>query len=337
MLRNLPAVLAKSSFIAAMARTTTGLSLSVRLFAPCRWPTLCNLRSDELSAPVRNGLAVVSSKLRNTLRAGQVRRNPRQCRGKGVFRYHPKERSVCSGRAGKALQHSTSQRSAPSRDSSILQIKENRALFGHEAHYVQVQGKYRRVTKHQARKKGWTSPEAMQVASSLNTASLSLAPVLSIEPTPGPPSSTGVPAQKREAQSLGSCRSAGPIPVVTDCPACGLVEEGFCVGENEQPVPFKAVRSHGVIVIPQFYPGRQSSLAIGGYQPRITVKKFRTVTCDCCSGSYTYGAYGFYPECGSEDRPNLEVTCEPEGCMPGCNSSPERSNSPIVSIAGAVA
>ena len=80
-----------------------------------------------------------------------------------------------------------------------------------------------------------------------------------------------------QLDSPGSCRSADPIPVVTDCPTCAFVEEGFCVGENEQPVPFKAVRSHGVVVIPQFQPGRQSSLAIGGYKPRITVKKFRTV------------------------------------------------------------
>lgn len=67
------------------------------------------------------------------------------------------------------------------------------------------------------------------------------------------------------------------IPVVTDCPEYDSVEEVSCETEGKIPVPFKMMRNHGVIAIPQFEMGCEGATDTQGQQPRIMIKKFRDV------------------------------------------------------------
>jgi len=42
------------------------------------------------------------------------------------------------------------------------------------------------------------------------------------------------------------------------------------------------------------------------------------INCSSCFGDFSYGTYGFYPDCGNTAHPDLEVSCWPGGCIPGC-------------------
>ena len=79
-------------------------------------------------------------------------------------------------------------------------------------------------------------------------------------------------ARQTKAKHPVSKQSAATIPVVTSCPECDSVEEGSCKIKDKKNVPFKVMRNHGVIAIPQFRVG--DARTPQGESQQIMIKKF---------------------------------------------------------------
>lgn len=70
--------------------------------------------------------------------------------------------------------------------------------------------------------------------------------------------------------------AASPVPIVTDCPECDSVEECTCSTKGNSTVPFKMIRNHGIVAIPQFDLGGEGAVTEWGDELKIIIMKFRS-------------------------------------------------------------
>ena len=168
--------------------------------------------------------------------------------------------------AGRAVRTARAPRQALA---SAPERTDSRDSFKQETWFIQEGGKQKRVTKHQARKQGWTGPEAMQAATQASPDVHDDGLVMAQASRPASSTET--------APALVSKRSARTPSLVTACAPCDAVEEGRCVGEGQSGRPFKMMRNHGVVALPQFEPGGDSALVTADAEPQFLIKRFRTV------------------------------------------------------------
>ena len=232
---------------------------------------LCNASASAHQGYIRNNTAkstVAAAKLRNTTPHIQLSQPHHHNEKRQVVnRHHPKEVSRIPDRYVSSRHHGVAGEKA------VLKKAGSRDSFKNEAHFTQEGGKYRRVTKRQAKKKGWAHPEATQVTSQTSLAVPLPTPMeTSSEEKVHPVSGKGKGSAKHPVRK----KSKHGIPVV-NCPECDSVEEGSFTTEDKKTVPFKMMRYHGVIAIPQFELDGENAIAAKSTEPRIMIKKFRDV------------------------------------------------------------
>ncbi|MTI11612.1 hypothetical protein, partial [Sansalvadorimonas verongulae] len=168
--------------------------------------------------------------------------------------------------AGRAVRTARAPRQALA---SAPERTDSRNSFKQATWFTQKGGKQKRVTKYQARKQGWTGPEAMQAATQASPDDQNDGLVMA---------QASVPASSTErAPAPVSKRSTRTPALVTACSPCDAVEEGRCAGKGQSVRPFKMMRNHGVVALPQFEPGSDSAQVTADTQPQFVIKKFRTV------------------------------------------------------------
>ena len=98
-------------------------------------------------------------------------------------------------------------------------------------------------------------------------------------------------------RSISSCESGGDSDY-----DYFIIVDGTCVNPDSQ----EKCRFHDAFVTRENY--------CGGYGD---------VNCTSCYAKFNFGSYGFFPNCGMNEHPSLEIQCEPQGCIPGCKSMSE--------------
>ena len=244
--------------VSAMAMAGGGHNSTSPVAAPVQLASiLCNLRSDSsLQGPVRNNslnASVAATRLHKSgLCQSLASYHPSWKRKKPAARRQiARERSGAPGhsRAESPLAANSARAKAASRDS-----------FKQEAWFVHKGGQHRRVTKHLARKQGWSGPEALQTV-----------PPSRLDNTPI------AAAARTDHRGALTAPAPAPAALVTDCATCELVETGLCERQGLPPVPFRMLRHQGIVAVPRFEPGTDSAIATSEAAPVILVRKFRFV------------------------------------------------------------
>ena len=133
---------------------------------------------------------------------------------------------------------------------TVSPTKNTRGQFKEESHFIKEGSKYRRVTKHQARKQRWAAPEALQAV--LASAVSSPLPATATEGAGlDKPAALAARKARRNGKSI-SKRFASPVPFIKDCTECEVIEKGICTTPEKQQRPFRVFRNNGVVAIPLF-------------------------------------------------------------------------------------
>ena len=154
------------------------------------------------------------------------------------------------------------------------QKTDSRDRFRNEAWFVQDGTSQRRVTKLQARKRGWTGPDAIQA---VGQSRLAVAPAVA--------ASDRLLAEKSRLSvaenEQGRVREPASRPAAgrqaMDCPECDAVEPGLCEARGKSSVPFRMAPHQGIVAFPRFEPDGASAIAAPDAGLRVLVKKFRTI------------------------------------------------------------